>query len=37
VAIFVLSTFETDIILVKDEMLARAVDALGRAGYELHV
>lgn len=37
VSIFAISTFETDIILVKEEMLVRAVDALNRAGYELHV
>ncbi len=35
VSIFVLSTFETDYILVKGEWLACAVDALRRAGHQI--
>jgi len=32
VAVFALSTFDTDYLLVKDERLAQAVEALARAG-----
>lgn len=35
VSIFVLSTFETDYLLVKTEWLVRAVDALRRAGHQI--
>jgi len=32
IAVFALSTFDTDYLLVKDDRLAQAVDALARAG-----
>jgi len=35
VGIFAVSTFNTDYILVKDENLAKALRALGDAGYEV--
>jgi hypothetical protein len=35
VPLFVLSTFDTDLVLVKDEDLDRAVDALGGAGHRV--
>jgi hypothetical protein len=35
VGVFVLSTFDTDLVLVKDEDLDRAVDVLGGAGHRV--
>jgi hypothetical protein len=35
VSIFVLSTFDTDLILVKDEALEKAVQALVQAGFQV--
>jgi uncharacterized protein len=35
ISVFVVSTFDTDYILVKQENLDRAVQALGKAGYRL--
>lgn len=36
VSLFVLSTYDTDYVLVKDEQLERALEALARAGHSLH-
>lgn len=35
VSVFVVSTFDTDYILVKGEALSRAIEALGRAGHAI--
>ena len=35
VGVFVLSTFDTDLVLVKDEDLDRAIDVLGGAGHRV--
>lgn len=37
IALFTLSTFDTDHVLVKSADLARAVDTLRAAGHEVHV
>jgi uncharacterized protein len=37
VALFTLSTFDTDHVLVKDAELARAIAALNAAGHEVHL
>lgn len=34
ISLFLISTYDTDWVLVKDAVLTRAVDALRRAGYE---
>jgi uncharacterized protein len=36
VGVFVLSTFDTDLVLVKDEDLDRAIDVFGGAGHRVH-
>lgn len=36
ISVFVLSTFDTDYLLVKEAMLARAAKALAHAGYPVH-
>jgi len=35
VGVFVVSTFDTDLVLVKDEDLDQAVDVLGGAGHRI--
>ena len=37
VAIFVVSTFDTDFFLVKDNKLKDAINALKKAGYSVNV
>ena len=34
ISLFLISTYDTDWVLVKDAVLTRAIDALRRAGYE---
>jgi hypothetical protein len=35
ISVFVISTFDTDYLLVKDDVMARAIDALRGAGHEV--
>jgi hypothetical protein len=35
ISIFAISTFDTDYLLIKEHDLARAIDALGRAGHSV--
>ena len=37
VSVFVVSTFDTDYVLVKDDAFARAIDALRRSGYVIEM